>query len=371
MILNILLSLLVLNIMVIAHELGHFILARKNKIGVHEFAIGFGPTLWKKKWKGTMWMIKAFPLGGYNGLKGEMEEESGEGNFNSAPKRAKLQVLVAGSFMNVVMAIIAFYVALGLYGWKVPVPIEFNPLGAEITTPVGLQYPQIVGVAENSPASKVTLDLPYQIKSINGNTVTSAEAVVNEITNAKNDKLTVIVLTSDNEEQTVTFYRDENKKIGVSIAAPPIQLDYSTRLSHKLFSGFSHAWNMTALTGKVLGSMISFTAKTGDFEPISYALAGPVAIVAAVGSVVDDSKTIIADLANMTGLIGISLAVFNLLPFPGLDGWHIFLLFYEKARGRKPNEKLVGILTAIGLIFLLSLGVIIMLKDVWFFFIKR
>jgi len=93
MLLNILLALLVLNIMVIAHELGHYLLARKNGIGVHEFAIGFGPTLWKKKWNGTMWLIKAFPLGGYNGLKGEMEAESGTGNFSTARKWAKLQVL--------------------------------------------------------------------------------------------------------------------------------------------------------------------------------------------------------------------------------------------------------------------------------------
>ena len=70
MILNILLSLLILNIMVIAHEFGHYLLARRSGIAVDEFAIGFGPTLLKKKWVGTLWMIKAFPLGGYNGLKG-------------------------------------------------------------------------------------------------------------------------------------------------------------------------------------------------------------------------------------------------------------------------------------------------------------
>ncbi len=369
MILNILLSLLVLNIMVIAHEFGHYLLARKNNIDVHEFAIGFGPTLLKKKWLGTMWMIKAFPLGGYNGLKGEMEAETGSGNFATAPKWAKLQVLVAGSLMNVIMAVLSFYFALSLYGWKVPIPMNFKPVGAEITT-VGKPYPMVVGIVENSPASKLGLKAPFQVITVNDVSVSTPSEVVQEIGKSTSDSIKLHVLTNE-VESDVTLIRGADKKVGFQIDSAPRQLDYSTKTINKAFAGFSHAANMTILTGKVLGAMISFTAKTGDLEPISYALAGPVAIVAAVGDVVADSKTVFADLANMTGLIGISLALFNMLPFPGLDGWHIFLLFYEKARGRKPNEKLVNIITAVGLFMLLSLGVLIMFKDVWFFFIKR
>lgn len=368
MILNILLTLLVLNIMVIAHELGHYILARRNKIGVHEFAIGFGPTLWKKKWNGTLWMIKAFPLGGYNGLKGEMDDESGDGNFSSASKRAKFQVLIAGSLMNVILAVVAFYIALAFYGGKVQIPMEFTPIGSVITTK-GEEHPVVYGISEGSPMSKLNIVLPFTILTINGQNMKNPQDVVNAIASATQDEI-LIAIERDGVRSEVNVVRDSNKKIGVRIDAAPIQLDYSTKFSHKLFAGFSHAANMTVLTGKMLGSMISFTAKTGDFEPIGYAFAGPVAIVAAVGSVVKDSKTVFADMANMTGLIGISLALFNMLPFPGLDGWHIFLLFYEKARGRKPNQKIVNFVTAIGLFFLLGLGVVIMFKDLWLFFLK-
>jgi len=218
--------------------------------------------------------------------------------------------------------------------------------------------------------SKLDVKVPFSIISVNGTLVRKPEEVVTLVSDADSDD----ILLSIKEEQmvrTIAVTRDGNKKIGINIASAPIELVYNTKSTHVAFSGSSHAANMTILTGKVLGMLASFTARTGDLEPLGYAFAGPVAIVAAVGSVVKDSKTIVADLANMTGLIGISLAMFNLLPFPGLDGWHIFLLFYEKARGRKPNEKIVGMLSAIGLFLLLSFGVLIMFKDVWLFFVKK
>jgi len=373
MIINILLALLVLNIMVIAHELGHFLLARRNGIDVDEFAVGFGPTLWKKKWRGTMWLIKAFPLGGYNGLKGEMEAELGStGNFSNARKWAKLQVLLAGSLMNVVMAVVAFYVALGLYGWRVPVPFNFTPVGA-IVVPVGgaeNEHPVVTAIEKGSPMSKIEVTLPFSIVSVNGKISRTPDDLVTQVSTSIDDEI-ALTIKEGQTVRTITVKRDANKRIGINISSAPIELVYNTKPLNIAASGFSHAINMTVLTGKMLGMLVSFTARTGNLEPLGYAFAGPVAIVAAVGSVVKDSKTIVADLANMTGLIGVSLAMFNLLPFPGLDGWHIFLLFYEKARGRKPNQKLVGIITAIGLFFLLALGAVIMLKDVWLFFVKK
>ncbi|MCC7304340.1 site-2 protease family protein [bacterium] len=369
MIFNILLSLLILNIMVIVHELGHYLLAKRNGIEVDEFAIGFGPVLWKKKWKGTKWMIKAFPLGGYNGLKGETESEGGAGNFSTASKKAKFQVLIAGSLMNVFTAVLAFYITLGLYGWIVPVPVEFTPVGAEIKV-VGPRHPIVEAVVENSPASKLDIKPPYQLISINGLEVETPGDVSRIIDTAQHDEMTLEIRFQDDTRKTVNVTRDKDRKLGISMFPQQLILDYGTSFTHKIFSGFSHTVNVTMVTGKVLGDMISFTSKTGNFEPLSYAFAGPVAIVAAVDGVVSNSNHVVADLANMTGLIGVSLAVFNLLPFPGLDGWHIFLLFYEKARKRKPNEKLVGIITAIGLFLLLTLGVLIMVKDVWFFFLR-
>jgi regulator of sigma E protease len=364
-----LIALLILNIMVIAHELGHFIVAKRNNIGVHEFAIGFGPTLLKKEWKGTLWLIKLFPLGGYNALKGEAEDEGGEGNFTTAPKKAKLKVLVAGSLMNVLMAIVSFYIAIALYGGKVQTPISINPVGAVVNVS-GDPYPIAYGYLEGSPASKMGVTLPFSIVSINGKTMNVPADVVEAIANSPTDTVELVV-KEKGEQKQVTVIRNADKKIGIQIDGPALQLDYTTNPIHAVFAGFSHSINSLILTKDILGQMIAITFRTKNLEPLGYAFAGPVAIVAAVGDVVDSSKTIFADLANMCGLIGISLAVFNLLPFPGLDGWHIFLIFYEKARGRKPNQKLVGIITGVGLIFLLSLGAVIMLKDVWLFFLKK
>lgn len=369
MLLNIIIALLVLNIMVIAHELGHYLFARRNGIEVDEFAVGFGPTLWKKRWNGTMWLLKLFPLGGYNGLKGEMEAEEGKGNFATAGKKAKFQVLIAGSAMNVLVAIVAFYLAIALYGWKVPIPVNFSPIGGKINE-VALEKVTLIAVAPGSPAEKAGIVPPLHIVEINGKAVSAPADVGQHIVDSPTDEVSLLVQVPGGESRVVSVVRDENKRIGVQLQSAALILDYSGSLITKAFAGISHAANVTILTWDMLSLLIGYSQQTGDLEPVGYALAGPVAIVAAVDSVVTVSPTVIADLASMTGLIGISLAIFNLLPFPGLDGWHIFLLFYEKARGRKPNQKLVGLLTGLGLFFLIGLGVAIMIKDVWMFFVR-
>ncbi len=368
MILDIVIALAILNLLVVAHEFGHYIFAKRNGIEVDEFAIGFGPTLLKKKWNNTLWMIKLFPLGGYNGLKGESEAEPGKGNFVNASKRARLHVLLAGSAMNVIVAIFAFYLAIGLYGGKVAIPLPIPVVGARVV-PAGDPYPVVRAVVADSPASKMQVNLPFSIISVNTVKVATPPEVVAAISTAANDTLSLEV--KDNEGiKTVTVVRDANKKIGISVDYSALVIDYTDSIWTKLFSGLSHTINTVILTKEMLSVIIAASIRTQDLVPLGYAFAGPVAIVAAVGDVVKNSKQIVGDLANMTGLIGVSLAIFNLLPFPGLDGWHIFLLFYEKAKGRRPNEKLVGIITLVGFISLLVFAALIMVKDVIFFFIK-
>lgn len=369
--LNIIIALFILNIMVVAHEFGHYILARRNGIQVDEFAIGFGPTLLAWKAYGTNWMIKAFPLGGYNGLKGESEAEAGQGNFVTASKKAKLQVLFAGSLMNILLAVIAFYISLGLTGWKSDLFVEFSPVGAVITQKNG-NYPSVVGYTADSPLAKLGIKTPFEVVSVNGNLVTSAEDISREISTTPDDvafvRMQIIV---EGQSQSIQSIRNENKKLGIQIMDPIKQIDYSFSWWSIALSGISHSVNTVIMTGKIMGMVFEQVFTSRDATALGYAFAGPVAIVATVGAVVSESKQVIADLASLTGMIGVSLALFNLFPFPGLDGWHIFLIGYEKVMGRKPNEKLVNTVSALGIMFLLTLGVIIMFKDVWLFFLKK
>lgn len=365
---NILLALFILNILVIAHELGHYVFARLNKIAVDEFAIGFGPVLWQKKYGETMWSIRAFPLGGFNGLKGEVEAEKGAGNFSTASKKARLAVLFAGSIMNLVVAVIVFYFAIGLYGGRVSTPIDFTPVGATIEYETD-SYPVVMQYVKDSPADKSGLKVPFSILAVNGTEVRSPAEVVTRVNEATDDAI-MLRVRENGVVRDVQITRGADKKLGISLHAAPKVIDYTGTFANKALSGFSHTWNSLVMTKEMLAIMINVSILNKSAEPLGYAIAGPVAIVAAVGDVVDNSKSVMADLLHMGGLIGVSLAVFNLLPFPGLDGWHIILVFYEKARGRKPNEKLVGILSALGFIFLLGLGVLIMIKDVIFFFLK-
>ncbi len=366
---NIILALVILNVLVIAHEFGHYIFARLNKIAVEEFAIGFGPVIWQKKYGETMWSIRLFPLGGFNGLKGEVEAEKGEGNFATAPKKARLAVLFAGSAMNLIVAVIVFYFAIALYGGRISTPIDFQPIGATLTYETD-KYPVVAQYVKDSPADKSGLKLPFSILAVNGTEVSEPRDVVELVNSAEQDEIRLRVREQNSDVREVIIVRAADNKLGISLQNAPKVIDYTGSVATKLFSGFSHTLNSIIMTKEMLVIMINASITSRTAEPLGYAIAGPVAIVAVVGEVVDNSQTVIADLLHMGGLIGVSLAIFNLLPFPGLDGWHILLVFYEKARGRRPNEKLVGILSALGFFFLLGLGVLIMIKDVIFFFFK-
>ena len=178
--------------------------------------------------------------------------------------------------MNILMAVFAFYIALGLYGWKVPTPMTFNPVGA-VLVPVGLPNPTVYEVVKDSPASTIDAELPYAIISINGKEVLTPQNVVDEISASATDQLT-LKINDKKGTRDVTVTRNSDKKIGIKVDGAVQQLNYGTTVINKIFSGFSHAINMTVLTGKLLGTMIAYTTRTGNFEPLGYAVAGPVAI---------------------------------------------------------------------------------------------
>jgi len=364
---NIIIALLVLNIMVIVHELGHYIAAKKNGVEVEEFSIGFGPTIYSHEWNNTKWLIKLLPLGGYNGLKGETSEKGGPGTFVDASKKARLAILFAGSAMNLITAIFFFYISLILVNWHAPIPVSIeHPVGGVIQV-TDEQYPIVGSAIEGTSAASSDTSPPYYIKEIGGVEMTSVQSVIDAISASDGNTVNMLIIKGG-DEKTLILEKSSEGLVGIKLYSPAIEIYYGSNAWHKLFSGFSHTINTTVLSGKMIGSIVKYSFETKNTKPLGYVFAGPVAIVAAVDDVVGNSRHVISDLASMTGLIGVSLAIFNVLPFPGADGWHIMLVLLEKIRGKKANQKLVGIISSVGIGLLLLFGIIIIIKDIFFFF---
>jgi|GEM_PF-1913388 len=366
--LGIIIFLIILNFLIVIHELGHYIAAKRVGVVVKEFAVGLGPTLYKKEWNGTLWKINLLPIGGFNALKGESEAEGGEGNFTNARKRDKLFVLFAGSIMNIIFAVILFTIVIGLNGWKINVEIPSETLiGAKLISSPEAGQPRIVLLTDSSSLVLENLKLPLQVYRVNDNSPTSADAVMsllkNEFNNGAKEVLLVITEAESTTQRSVIARFNEQGKIGIQLV-DRYQIDYSQNILTKVLSGASHSVNTVLIMSDYLKTIVSYTVRTQDIAPASTVVSGPIGVYSVVENRINVSSTLIFDLLNITALISLNLGVFNLLPFPALDGWHILITVLEKVRKRNFNKDLLTKITVGGFIFLLLLSLVITIKDI-------
>lgn len=367
--LEIITLLLILNILIVVHEFGHFIFAKRAGVVVKEFAIGLGPAIWKKEIDGTVWRINWIPLGGYNAFKGENETEPGKGNYSKISKKNKLAILFAGSGMNIILAILCFYLIMPFFNWKVPSMLEFEPVGARLISESKTPEVYITAASENSTFRKVELKFPLQVLEIDGQKILTGTDVRTKIEEGyKNGKTSINIKVKDvaqNKEVDVDAKYIEGGVVGISLSeTEQFFIDYGENIGTKAFSGISHSINIILLVGKFIGVLSNYVAKTNDYSPVLYSVSSPVGIYPVVQDIYARSELAIRDLVYMTGLIGINLGLFNLLPFPGLDGWHILIVVLEKVRRRKFNEETLNKISLIGLIILLGFSLLIVLKDI-------
>lgn len=368
----------ILNLLIIVHELGHYVASKRVGVEVKEFAIGMGPTLFQKEWNNTLWKINLLPIGGYNSLKGETESEGGKGNYSSARKKHKLQILFAGVIMNIALAIVVFYAMFLIFGWRVPSVIEFKPIGGDLVTVKSPNSgPIIFEATSESSIKKENIKLPVLLVKINGEDVsTSAEVVekINTIGKSGADSVMLTVkdpVTMLNKDVKANFIAES--KIGISLGdqGDSFEIDYSRSIWTKLFSGVSHSVNVVILTGTFFKRLVGYVLTTRDLQPVSYSVSGPVGVYSVVNTIVTStSTTALRDLFHLTGLISLNLGIFNLIPFPGLDGWHILIVVLEKARKKKFNEETLGKISFIGLALLLLVSFLITIKDIVVFLLR-
>lgn len=325
-IINIIIALLIFGIVVAVHEFGHFFVAKLNKITVHEFAIGMGPVIFQKEKNGTNYSLRAIPMGGFVAMEGEDEESDDPNAFCQKNPLQKMAVIFAGPFMNFVLTIVTFILLFTLSG----VPV--NKVG---------------NIIENSPASKSELKVGDEIKSINGTNIKSWNDVPTTIAGTKGD-VTLQVIRDGQTKEIVITPEEKNGRRTVGIY-PMYEKNFSSSISQAFSQTYSVSLSMLDFIKKL------FTGKV-DFNYVS----GPVGIVKEMGSSVNSG---LATVINYIAFISLNLGIMNLLPIPALDGFRLLTSFVELITRKKLNKKMEYIVNAAGMIFLISIMLLVTYKD--------
>lgn len=314
-------SLLVFLLVVMLHEFGHFAVAKLSGIKVNEFSIGMGPKIYQKQKGETFYSLRALPVGGYVAMEGEEDNSHDPRAFNNVSIVKRMAVVLAGAFMNFVLAFIAFTLIFSI---------------------VGYGSSEIEKVISNSPADKAGIQSGDLIIKINENKVKDIYDINSII--SKNQK----------EEMDFQINREGNIlnlkiKPEYSVENQMYLIGITSKLDHSLLKSISLGANRTLEMSKLILKSIKMMF-SGSFK-MEY-LSGPVGVVQLIGS--ESSKGFL-NFLQILGLISVNLGVFNLLPIPALDGGKFLFLLIEALRGKPIDEKIEQGLSLIGISLLFSL----------------
>lgn len=314
-------SLLVFLLVVMLHELGHFTVAKLSGIKVNEFSIGMGPKIYQKEKGETFYSLRILPVGGYVAMEGEEENSHDPRAFNNVNIFKRMAVVLAGAFMNFVLAFLAFTIIFSIVGY-----------GSN----------EIDKVIENSPAMTSGLKTGDKIIKINGSRIRDIYDI-NSVISKNNDKEMNFFI--DRKGELLKFsikpqFSEENKMYLIGI---------TSKIDHSFLKSISLGADRTLQMSKMIIQSIKMMF-SGSFK-MEY-LSGPVGVVQLIGS--ESSKGFL-NFLQILGLISVNLGVFNLLPIPALDGGKFLFLLIEAIMGKPINEKIEQGLSLIGISLLFSL----------------
>ncbi len=353
-------ALFVFSAVIAIHEFGHFAVAKLCGIRVNEFSIGMGPALWKTVRKGTQYTLRALPVGGYVALEGEESPESQQAEaardrrekaapapvppeegtgipLNEAPVWQRMLVMVAGACMNFVL------------GFVVLVILVVAQDGA-ITSKT------IYSIEDNALCGQTGLQAGDEIVAVNGRRCFVANDIIYELVRTEQYRAD---FTVKRDGQTVELpdvqfdtWQDENGETHMSLGF----VVYGIRKTPH--SVLKEAWNSTLYYGRIVFTSLADLIR--GRESINN-LSGPVGIVTAIGQAASYGWE---DLLQLLALITINLGIFNLLPFPALDGGKVVFLAIEGITGHAVPEKLQGSLTVAAFALLFGLMIFATYNDI-------
>lgn len=354
MIVTIIVFAIILGVVVISHEFGHFLLAKKNGIHVIEFSVGMGPTIFKHVGKHTTYSLKLFPIGGACMFEGEdgitsevkdsvngEERTDTEGSFQSANVWGRISTVIAGPVFNILLA---FLLSL--------IVVSFGTV----------DKPVVVAVMEGYPAKEAGIQAGDTIYRMNGEKIhlyreVSLVSYTNqgepiEVVYQHNGQFLTTTITPLYEKETGRYY------IGLQGAGEYYKCSGMQVIQYAYYE--VRYWLIS--TVKSLGMMFQGKVKADD-------LAGPVGIAQVIGETIEETKpmglpTVVLTMINIAILLSVNLGVLNLLPLPALDGGRLVFLLLEVVRGKPVPPEKEGVVHFIGFVLLMMLMVFVLYHDI-------
>lgn len=317
-----------LGFLIFIHESGHFIVAKLCKVRVNEFAIGFGPTIWKKQGKETKYALRLIPLGGFISMEGEEQASEEEGSFSKASIPRRIAIVAAGAIVNILFGIIIYFILM-------------TSSGTYVTN-------RVSKIIEGYPASEIGLQENDEIIEMNGKKVSNKHDL-DKIIRKNNGE--IINIKVQRNSQVLYFQitpKEYNGSYYIGVEMIKAEDTFINRLSYASME-----------TGDFMFSIVDnlkmlFTGKVGVDQ-----MMGPVGISEVV------SKTSgWYEFIYILALVSLSLGVTNLLPIPALDGGKILILIIEAIRRKPLNQEIELKIQLLGFSILIALSLFVTYNDI-------
>jgi regulator of sigma E protease len=342
-------ALILLGILIIVHEFGHFSVARLCGVGVEKFSVGFGKTVYSKTVGETEYILAAVPLGGYVKLVGEDPDEESPGakdpakSFNLKPVSSRMAIVAAGAGFNILLAVVIFF---GIYLTGVPMVLD---------------EPRVGGLVPEKPAERAGLLPGDTVLSIDGVPVSTWDDMAEIIQGSAGKELelhiqrggTTFTVPVTPEKDELTTLDGQKVEVGLIGIQPPEEI--------RSFGWFESAYKSVERTVTVgyITYWGIYKMIVGDISPKN--IGGPLFIGQLAGQQIQKG---IVPYATLCAIISINLGIINLLPIPVLDGGHMIFLCFESIFRRPVKVKHREVAQQVGLFLLISLMVFAFYNDI-------
>ena len=335
---SIILAIIIFSFIIIFHELGHFLVAKKCDVKVNEFCLGLGPTLLHFTKGEITYSLKLLPFGGACMMEGEDEDSQDDRAFNHKPLWQRAAIVAAGPFFNFILAYVLSVILIGAIGYDVP---------------------KLAGVMEGSSAEEEGLAAGDTILALDGYRVHFYQEI-SVYSFFHPGKTMDVTYERDGKEYSVQVTPQYNEEAGRYLLG--LQGDYTRikgNIPTTLAYGFYEMKYQIYATFESLKMLVTGQLSVND-------MSGPVGIVKTIGDTYDESVSsgafyVAMNMINIAILLSANLGVMNLLPIPALDGGR--LLFFL-IRGRQMNEEIEGRIHLVGFMLLMVLMVVVMFNDI-------
>lgn len=360
---SVLLAILILLVMITVHEFGHYVAGKIFKFKINEFAIGFGPALYKhKKKNGEIFSVRLLPLGSYCAFEGEDEDKDDPNAFNNKKPWQRIIVLIAGAFMNYLLAVLVIIVSFFACGQLLLMTYEtddyqYTENGKFIESEYMFQDRDVI-ISCNGKNIYLTADLMDALEGLKEGDLADFK-ISRSFEEGRKIINVQIMMRTDADFSGMTDTDSVWECIGVAKQYGEDGESFTYMMASTAVKGFgffrtigrafTYSFRLAGTLFRVLGEL--FTGALG-----LSAFGGPITTIRMTSKIATMG---LVQFFEITALIGVNLAVFNLLPIPALDGSKVVFTIIEWIRGKPVNRKVEAVIHAVGFIFLIGFAILV------------